>query len=412
MENDRFTLVKFPKDAYVLMEGEENRGEFFIIKEGRVNITNPHSVEKSNIILKTGDFFGVIPCMAKRTNMETARTLSNVIAIMVKREQFGTLIQKNASIALKIIRYFSKELRHYDELLGKVLASSPSFREEVDENILYNLGEYYYKKSNFEAAVYAFRKFVSLSSNSSLKDEATTKLEKLSKVNIKEPEKEGKFLVYNDKQIVFLEGESGENLYLIQDGRVKITKFINNEEVLFDILKKGDIFGEMAIIENKPRNASAFCEGRVVLMPIRKEDFENVVKTFPSVATRIIELISERIWIMYRQLTNMFISSPEIKIYDALYTQLLKHRIPVEEKRAYTFAFSAEDLLKYVGLATEEGLNIWREIKSNDKNFSITPNGKIQYLDVSQIRNKINFILREKEIRENKKKFYDSSLQK
>ncbi len=410
MGNDKFMLVKFPKDAYILMEGEENRGEFFIIKQGRVNVSNPHTIGgKSNIILNTGDFFGVIPCMAKRTNMETVKAISDVIAIAVKREQFGSLIQKNANISLKIIRYFSRELRFYDELLAKVLANSPAFQEEMDEKILYKLGEYYYKKSNFEVAVYAYKKFISISNDSQLVEEATAKLEKLSKVNVKEPEKEGKSLVYMDKQIIFLEGEIGEELYLVQDGRIKITKFINNEEVLLDILKKGDIFGEMAIIENKPRNASAFCEGMVRLMPIRKEDFESVVKTFPLVATRIIELLSERIWVMYRQLTNMFISSPEIKIYDALYTQLLKNRIPTEEKRSYTFPFSVEDLLKYVGLANEEGLSIWREIKANDKNFNITPNAKIQYLDVSQIRNKINFILREKEIRENKKKFFESS---
>ena len=337
--------------------------------------------------------------------METIQAITDVVAIMIKREQFPDLIQKNVNIAMKMIRYFSKELRYYDSLLAKIAAGASGFLEEVDDIILYNLGDYYYKKSNFEFAVYAYSKFIGISNNQQLKNEAASKISKLSKISIKQPLKEGKNLIYEDKSIIFLEGETGNELYVIQEGRVKISKFINNEEVLFDILKKGDIFGEMAIIENKPRNASAFSEGQVKLMAIKKEDFENIVANFPAVASKIIELLSERIWIIYRQLTNMFISTPEIKIYDALYTQLLKNRISLDEKRKYIFSFGVEDLLKYVGLANEEGYNTWLMLKMNDKNISISPNGKILYLDISQIKNKINFILREKEIKENKKKF-------
>ncbi len=281
----------------------------------------------------------------------------------------------------------------------------PAFSEETQEDILYNLGNYYLKRGEFEKAFIALKRFIEQSNNSNLKEDATLKLQKISKVSLKEAKREGKNLIFEGKQVIFFEGEVGHELYVIQEGRVKITKFLNDEEVLLDILKKGDIFGEMAIIENKPRNASAFSEGDVKLMAIKKEDFENVVKTFPTVATKIIELLSERIWIIYRQLMNMFITTPEIKIYDALYTQLLKNRINLEEKKEYTFSFGTEDLLKYVGLANEEGYAVWREIKTIDKNIVITPAGKIKYLDVSKLNGKINFILREKEIRENKKKF-------
>ncbi len=406
MNNDKFKLVRFPKDAYILMEGEENRGEFFIIKNGKVSIYNPHFIENdSTTILGVGEFFGVIPCMAKRNNMETVKALTDVEAICVKYEQFPKLINKNAAIALKMIRYFSKELRYYDELLGKVLIDSPAFKEDIKEDILYHLGNYYYKKNNFETAFIAFKKYIENSSNNSLKEEATLKLQKIAKVKLKEPKIEGKNIIYEDKQLIFLEGEIGNELYVIQEGRVKITKLLNDEEILLDILKKGDIFGEMAIIENKPRNASAFAEGNVKLMAIKKEGFESIVSSYPLVATRIIELLSERIWIIYRQLMNMFITSPEIKIYDALYTQLLKNRINPEEKRSYTFSFGVEDLLKFVKLANNEGYTSWLNIKTNDKNIAITPNGKIQYLDISKLSGKINFILREKEIRENKKKF-------
>jgi CRP-like cAMP-binding protein len=404
MNDIKYTLMKFPKGAYIMMEGEENRGEFFIIKTGSVEIYNPHFLEDDkHIFLGPGNFFGVIPCMTKRNNMETVRAVEDTTTILVKKEQFKDLLSKNPSIGMKMIRYFSKELRNYDEMLGKIIARSPAFNDETELDKLFFIGEYYYNRSNFEYAFVAYRSYLE-NSEGNFFNEAKIKLEKLSKVSIKKPQENGKFLTYQDKQLIFLEGERGNELYVIQDGRVKITKFINGEEVLLDILKKGDIFGEMAIIENKPRNASAFAEGTTTLMSIKKENFEEIIKTYPVLATKIIELLSERIWVVYRQLTNMFISTPEIKIYDALYTQLLKYRVTLEKKK-YIFPFGAEDLLKFIGLANEEGFEVWRQLKQNDKNFSITPNGKIQYNDISQLPNKINFILREKEIRENKKKF-------
>ena len=49
--------------------------------------------------------------------------------------------------------------------------------------------------------------------------------------------------------MIFSEHEPGEDLYIIQQGKVKITKIINNQEVLLAVLQPGDIFGEMALLE-------------------------------------------------------------------------------------------------------------------------------------------------------------------
>ena len=49
----------------------------------------------------------------------------------------------------------------------------------------------------------------------------------------------------------------GYLFYIIQKGQVKITKVVNDNEVMLAVLNPGDIFGEMAILENKPGSASA-----------------------------------------------------------------------------------------------------------------------------------------------------------
>ena len=49
-------------------------------------------------------------------------------------------------------------------------------------------------------------------------------------------------------------------MFIIQEGAVRITKVVDGREVILAVLKKGDMFGEMALLENKPRSASAIAK--------------------------------------------------------------------------------------------------------------------------------------------------------
>jgi CRP-like cAMP-binding protein len=64
--------------------------------------------------------------------------------------------------------------------------------------------------------------------------------------------------LYNRDEVIFREGAKGDKLYIILDGKVRISKNIPGvgEEALA-ILEKGDFFGEMALVDNEPRSADA-----------------------------------------------------------------------------------------------------------------------------------------------------------
>ncbi len=133
--------------------------------------------------------------------------------------------------------------------------------------------------------------------------------------------------VYKDNTMIFSEYEPGNELFIIQAGKVKITKIVD-EEVLLAVLKPGDIFGEMALLDNKPRSASAISFGDVTLLAINKQNFETMVQQQPQLATRLIQLLSERIWTAYRQLENLMIKSEIGRIYDTLLIQVEKQKYP------------------------------------------------------------------------------------
>ncbi len=176
---------------------------------------------------------------------------------------------------------------------------------------------------------------------------------------------------------------------------------MNNQEVLLNILKPGDIFGEMAILENKLRNATAVTSTRVKLMAVTRENFPAVVSQHPQIASRIITLLSDRIWFLHRQINNTTISDAETRFYDALYIHLLKARVPIEANTEFQFDLGFEDLLKFTGLKDEKGYNILKNILDNKRIFAVSQ-GKIVCRDVLQIESLTNKIKRDHDIGKNK----------
>ena len=95
-------------------------------------------------------------------------------------------------------------------------------------------------------------------------------LEEIEKICIRE--------THTKDTIIFFEGDPGNRCYVIIKGEVRISKFIPNigEEALA-VLKPGEYFGEMALIDNFPRSAHAIANSDVELLAITKADMDKVL---------------------------------------------------------------------------------------------------------------------------------------
>lgn len=392
-----FGVASFKNNGYIILEDQPEADEFFIIRQGRVMETRSASMieEEKGTELGIGDFFGVISCMARRARIETVQAIEDIATIVVRREHFGALIQKNAPIAMKILRYFGKQLRFYDSILTKL-----TFKSSVEENPnnLFNIGEFYYSSQMLNQAAYAYLHYIKFCPDGGFVPNAKTKLAKINpNPDALQPKKESFYSLFNDGQIIFLEHEPGAELYIIQEGKVKITKLVSNNEVLLAVLKKGDIFGEMSLLDNKPRSASAIAFGPAKLMVVSKANFEPTVQAHPEIATKIIELLSERIWLIYKQLSNILIKDPIGKIYDSLYTQLQKARVPITMGTSHTFDFGTEELIKFVGFNPSEGHMHIKKLFDADKTLSVV-DGKIFAKDVTNIEKTLQIVKRNMEL--------------
>jgi CRP/FNR family cyclic AMP-dependent transcriptional regulator len=96
-------------------------------------------------------------------------------------------------------------------------------------------------------------------------------------------------------RVLFKEGDQGDTMYIIQKGRIKITKRVNNVEKILMVLGKGDFFGEMAIIRQTPRTASATAIDTCELLTFNRNGFVSMIAKNSSIAMNIIEKLCLRL---------------------------------------------------------------------------------------------------------------------
>jgi CRP/FNR family transcriptional regulator, cyclic AMP receptor protein len=101
---------------------------------------------------------------------------------------------------------------------------------------------------------------------------------------------------FENGEVIFKENEPGNQMYLIIQGAVEIRKATGpaSSKTLIS-LGKGDLFGEMAIIEKKPRSASAVAVEPTKLLGINEKLYESMIVSNPDFARKMSRVLSERI---------------------------------------------------------------------------------------------------------------------
>jgi len=387
----QLSFVNFNKDSYIVVEGKANADRFFIIHKGKVKISKEVEVveEEGGNILGPGDFFGVVSSMSSHSHIETARAITDVVLISVQKEQYGELIQKNTPVAMKIILQFSKRLRYLDEALSRLTLKNTA---EADPSHLFTVAEHYIRQSQYNQAYYAYAKYIK---NCPRGENVAAAKERMAKIAIYVKGVKLEFgldefnRIYPKNSMVFAEGEPGNELFIIQKGSVTIAKIVDENEVLLAVLKPGDIFGEMALLEAKPRNASAVAYEECQLLAVNRANFEKMISTQPQLIARLTTLLADRIWFIYKHLANSLITDTLGRMYDALLIQLEKNRVTFNPYASYTFDFGPRELANMVGIPPKDANLLLRKMLEGGK--IVIENDKIHANMVGEIIKQAEF---------------------
>jgi CRP-like cAMP-binding protein len=321
--------------------------------------------------------------MSSHSHIETVQALSDLTVISVQKDQYSALIQQNNAVAMKIILEFSHRMRYLDGALTTLTLKNNA---GDDVSHLFKVGEYYAAISQYNHAYYAFSRYLALCPQGEHVQSARERLMKIGPYVKSKPADfspgESTRHFAKDKMI-FSEGEPGDELYIIQKGAVKIAKVVDNNEILLAVLKPGDIFGEMALLESKPRTACAIAYEDSTLLMVSRANFTRMVSTQPQIISRLTVLLAERIWLAYKQIANTVIENPLGRIYDALLLQLEKSRVNMAAEKTHSFDFGLKELANMVGLSHEEGALMMRKVMEN-RSIQIVDD-KILALDIQDI---------------------------
>lgn len=111
--------------------------------------------------------------------------------------------------------------------------------------------------------------------------------------------------LYSDGAVIFSEGQAGDTFYVIRQGEVLISKL-----KVLAILQTGDFFGEMSLIDQSPRSASAIAKGKVILYTLSRKNFQELLQSNLQAAQififKLLETLVRRLRQTDRELVTVY----------------------------------------------------------------------------------------------------------
>jgi CRP/FNR family cyclic AMP-dependent transcriptional regulator len=117
---------------------------------------------------------------------------------------------------------------------------------------------------------------------------------------------------YEAGEVVFRENEIGETAYVIEEGRVEVLKNLNGNNVHLAYIGAGEPFGEMSMIDEKPRSATIVAVERTVARELHRDDFVQNLQADPGVAISLLRVLFERLREADATILQLYKARPEL----------------------------------------------------------------------------------------------------
>ncbi len=375
-------VVNYSKGSIIYFAGDRDE-RVYILQKGCVVISTT-DVETNMPVteqIKTGEFFGVKSALGHFPREETATVLMDSVCVSMTVQEFESLFSSNKAVIMKMLRVFSNQLRQIhkktEEILNKgvdinqqsgMMSVAQAFYDDESwrscADVCLNYLKRYPTASNKEAVAKMYTtanaraqkasQAMSLDPNfdASTKDNALKlfELPAFSRFAKK----------YEPGQVIITEFEPGDCFYLIQSGDVQLVKCVNGQKKNLDILKPGEFFGEMAILDNSPRSATCVAAGSVQCLEFNKANFEILIMGNPQIALNILKLFCKRIYDQKRRFKILVISDYQARIADVFC--MLDEMNPAvnPNDRQRRFNVTIQDVAHWAGLsldATRDEIN-------------------------------------------------------
>jgi CRP-like cAMP-binding protein len=169
---------------------------------------------------------------------------------------------------------------------------------------------------------------------------------------------------YEPGAVICREGEEGEEMYIIQKGKVRVSKLFADKVHVVSILEKGDFFGETAIVNRTRRTATVTAVDAVELLVFDREGLQNMITRNARIALSIIDKLCRRLQNAHLQIQHLVKRDARGQI--ALHLRYLFQELPAGQSAvpfqgtlddiSLAFEMPREDVRSLLGVLKEEGI--------------------------------------------------------
>jgi CRP-like cAMP-binding protein len=161
---------------------------------------------------------------------------------------------------------------------------------------------------------------------------------------------------YSAGQTIFQEGDHAEEMFIIHQGQVNISKRARNAEQVLATLRDGDFFGEMALFTDSPRSATATVVTDSVILRIDKKSFDYMINNNSSFAINMIRKLCERLRNADNQISELLVFSRETRVLKAMagYWNIAGHKDATGQVLLLPYQGFCEYLKKTAGISVED----------------------------------------------------------
>lgn len=162
---------------------------------------------------------------------------------------------------------------------------------------------------------------------------------------------------FGPDQVIFHHGDPGGLLYIISKGKVKIShSTLDGQEALLAILGTGDFFGELALLDDSTRSATAEAIEPTETLTLHREDFIRYLTNNPEFALHVLHTLAQHIRRLNNQISDIFFLDLPARLARILLNLAEQHGRPTNDGTAIDLSLTQTDLAEMTG-ATRVSIN-------------------------------------------------------
>jgi CRP-like cAMP-binding protein len=188
--------------------------------------------------------------------------------------------------------------------------------------------------------------------------------------------------------VLFRDGEPGKEMYVVQQGKVHVSKKVGEVEKILATLGPGEFLGEMSILNNKLRSATATCATDCKLLVIDAKTFEAMIRGNAEVAIRMIKKLADRLAETNEQVENLLMTDAASRVVH--YLAVTAERSPRSGLAGHRLELRPAELAARVGVRPEQADDVLQKLVKS-KIVVVEPDGYL-VADVAKLRHFLEFL--------------------